>query len=73
MPPIPATAFDVHVLKDDDTKGRQLGGSPDRATAIEIANATWLAAQAYNQKANFRVGVFNNSGTLVAFIGSHDG
>ena len=61
--------FNAYTMADTTTKGTWIGGSYDAQTAITIAAACYQARQTAGTYPQLLIAVYDNTDTLVAFIG----
>jgi hypothetical protein len=66
----PPTQFNAYtMLADGVTKDYWVAGGYDDPSVISLAGAFYIARTQYNLNPQLLVGVFDNTGALVAFIG----
>jgi len=68
----PQHPFKVYTMNADDTKNTFVGGSYDNISAVTIACAIWTSSQNYNPTTGFAVGVYDDTDTVIAFLGRRD-
>ena len=66
-----AHPFKVYTYNPDGTQGtRLLGGSYDNISAVQIAAAVYVAMQRFDVETWRQLGVWDDSGSLIAVIGA---
>lgn len=61
--------FEIYALNEDYSKGQKLGGAPTLESAATLLSAVYQAVQTLWPAAQHLIGIWDDTDTLVAFVG----